>query len=518
MKKILSIIVLNILLLSPFFTWKAYASDWIKISISEYTKVQEVTREDIFMYYADFYRSLTPDSYKYIELNFTDIKKWSNIYDWLQILVYHNVLDNKNGRVFKNKPLNSYLFYKLSDEVLWIKSLRWINTLPLKKRNTNKEDFKTITDKFYNEIRLIESKSTNDIIDIKKEILEDVYNTLSTKHYDKDKTSKVELINKAIEWLADWTGDKHTTYFPPVKNTDFQQALSWEFEWIWAYVDMESPWVFKIVSPITGSPAYKSWLKWWDRVTKVDWKEITEEISASEVISWIKWPKWTKVLLTIERKWKTFDIEVTRAKIIIKDVETELINRNTFYINIKNFWPNVSNEYKKALEELKEEKYVNKIIIDVRNNGGWYLDQVTEMLSYMVPEWEPTAIIKYLKWNKSYKSAGYELIDFSKYKIVILQNSWTASASEILAGTIKDYYPKSTSIWEQSYGKWSVQKMKQYKDGSLLKYTVARWYTWWSETSISWVGLTPDIKLELDMERYQKYEKDNQLDKALKIR
>jgi carboxyl-terminal processing protease len=209
---------------------------------------------------------------------------------------------------------------------------------------------------------------------------------------------------------------------------------------------------------------------------------------------------------------------VTRDKIIIKDIETELINRNTFYINISNFWPHVSNEFKKAIEELKEKKYVNKVIIDVRNNGGWYLDQVTDMLSYMVPEWEPTAIIKYLKWNKTYRSAWYELIDFSKYKIIVLQNSWTASASEILAGTIKDYYPGSTSIWEQSYGKWSVQKLKQYKDWSLLKYTVARWYTWWSETSIAWVWLTPDIKLELDMERYKKYEKDNQLDKALKTR
>jgi carboxyl-terminal processing protease len=470
------------------------------------------------MYYADFFRPLTPDSYKYIALNFKDIQEWTDLYDWLQILVYHNLLNNTSTRILKNKNMNAYVFYKYSDQILWINSLKWKNALPLRKINATKNDFKIIKDIFYKEISLIKKRKSENDIQSKKVILDDVFNTLTTQHYDKDTTSKVDLINKAIEWLAQWTWDKHTTYFPPVKNENFLQWLSWEFEWIGAYVEMETPWVFKIVSPITGSPAYKAGLKWWDIVTKVDNKEITKDVSSSEVISWIKWPKWTKVTLTINRKWKIFDLDVIRDKIIIKDIETELINRYTFYINISNFWPHVSNEYKKALEELKENKYVNKIIIDVRNNGGWYLDQVTDMLSYMVPEWENTAIIKYLEWNKTYKSAWYELIDFGKYKIVVLQNSWTASASEILAGTIKDYYPESTSIWEQSYGKWSVQKLKQYKDWSLLKYTVARWYTWWTETSISWVGLTPDIKLELDMERYKKYNTDNQLDKALKTR
>jgi carboxyl-terminal processing protease len=139
----------------------------------------------------------------------------------------------------------------------------------------------------------------------------------------------------------------------------------------------------------------------------------------------------------------------------------------------------------------------------VRNNGGWYLDQVAEMLSYMVPENEPTAIIKYLNGDRVLKSQWYKIVDFNDYKIVVLQNSWTASASEILAGTIKDYYPDSVSIGEQSYWKGSVQQMKEYKDGSLLKYTVARWYTGGEERWIDGVGLTPDILIELDMDQYK---------------
>jgi carboxyl-terminal processing protease len=93
---------------------------------------------------------------------------------------------------------------------------------------------------------------------------------------------------------------------------------------------MEKPGKFMIISPITDSPAYNAWLKWWDQVTHVDWKEILEKNSAKEVISWIKWPKGTKVLLTISRNNKTLEIEVTRDKIVIKDIETELVNYKTF--------------------------------------------------------------------------------------------------------------------------------------------------------------------------------------------
>jgi carboxyl-terminal processing protease len=281
---------------------------------------------------------------------------------------------------------------------------------------------------------------------------------------------------------------------------------------------MEKPWKFMIISPITDSPAYNAGLKGWDQVTHVDWKEVLPENSAKEVISWIKWPKWTKVLLTIKRNTKTLDIEVTRDKIVIKDIETEQVNYNTFLISIRSFWPYVSDNFKEALTELSENKRIKKVIIDLRNNWGGYLDQVADMLSYLVPEGEPTAIIKYLEWNHVFKSSGYELINFSDYKIVILQNSGTASASEILAGTIKDYYPETTLLWEQSYGKWSVQRMKEYRDGSLLKYTIARWYTGWSQTSIDQIWLTPDVLLEFDSEAYEKYETDNQLKHAIKLR
>jgi carboxyl-terminal processing protease len=436
----------------------------------------------------------------------------------LQILVYYNLIDNKDARIYPRKNLAAFGLYTLSEKVLWIELLKYKNETDLKTRQGNMNDLIFITSRFNKEIKILKTNWDSKSINEKKEVFQDVYKVLTTQHYKKDSYTEVELLDKAIEWLTLWTSDKHTTYFPPTEKEDFQDTLNWEFEWIWAYVEMEKPGKFMIISPITDSPAYKAGLKWWDQVTKVDWIEILPENWAKEVISWIKWKKWTPVLLTINRKWKELEIEVIRDKIIIKDITTELVNTNTFLITIKAFWPNVSENFRIALEELSEKKHVRKIIIDLRNNWGGYLDQVADMLSYVVPEGEKTAVIKYLKWNQDYISAWYELIDFSEYKIVILQNSGTASASEILAGTIKDYFPESVSIWEQSYGKWSVQRMKQYNDGSLLKYTIARWYTWWTETSIDGIWLTPDILLEFDSENYNKYEKDNQLIKAIKLR
>ena len=140
------------------------------------------------------------------------------------------------------------------------------------------------------------------------------------------------------------------------------------------------------------------------------------------------------------------------------------------------------------------------------------------MLSYFVPKWEKTAIVKYHDSEKNYLSKWYELIDFKKYKIVILQNSWTASASEILIWTLKDYYPNIKLIWENTYWKWSVQVMKNYTDWSLLKYTIAKWFTGWSETWIDWIGIKPTIELEFDLENYKKNWYDNQLDKAIFVK
>jgi carboxyl-terminal processing protease len=143
------------------------------------------------------------------------------------------------------------------------------------------------------------------------------------------------------------------------------------------------------------------------------------------------------------------------------------------------------------------------------------LDQVADMLSYFVPAWEKTVITKYYNWENFYKSRWYDLIDFSKYKLIFLENGWTASASEIFIGTIKDYYPQAKIIWEKSYWKGSVQTIKTYSDGSALKYTIAKWFTWKTHTWIDGIWIKPDIEIKMDKYWVDEY-KDKQLQRALR--
>lgn len=496
----------------------SYAAEIQIISTSEAEQLElDITREDFFNYYWDYFGKNIPETYKYINLKLKGVTKDSELYSSLQKLVYLDLIENNEIYIYKSKPLNAYVFYKLVEKFFNISFVEqlWKNDLTL--RNAKVKDFNLVNTVLDNYKYSIDINWSNNTVEQKKMIFSDVYKTLKSAHYDQENIDEVEMMNSAIKGLADWLKDKYTVYFPPTENKNFNESLTWEYEWIWAYVDMETPGEIIIISPIVWSPAEKAWLKWWDIVTHVDGKKIEEDNSLQEAVSWIKWPAWTNVTLTIKRWEDIFDVTVTRWNIVIKDVEYEIINSSTFYIQLKFFWPNTYADFKLALEELVKNKNITKVIIDLRNNPGWYLDQVTNMLSFFVPEWEPTAIVKYKVWTHTYKSNWNDLIDFSKYKLVILQNSWSASASEIMIWTINDYYPEATLVWENTFWKGSVQTMREYNDGSSLKYTIAKWFTWWSESWIDLVWIAPDIEIKLD-EYVTDRNNDPQFKKALEIR
>ncbi len=510
MKKIL-------LLITLFFigTWVSSAQE------------NPINRADVFQFFARYYQDKTPESFQYIELKYTDIKKDTSLEDALQILMYLDLIQNKESRIFPDKQVDLYTLEKLSEKVL---------NLQLSSSQTDEEKKHILanTTNLQAILHLLEEKWINSqkkwatititswekstSISKKQAIFQDVYNTLDNSHYDRAQFTEDQLMEWAIKWLAEWVGDKYTTYFPPVDSNDFFEWLDGEYEGIGAYVDMPSPGSLIIVSPMVGSPALEAGLKWGDVITHVDDKEITENNSQREVISWIKGPAWTTVKLTLLREWEKspLTISVKRAKIILKDVEYKKIDSKTFYIQIKSFWEHVDSEFKEAIDAIKEDRKIKKIIIDLRNNPGWYLTEVSNMLSHFIKKWEATAIVGYGSYDTSYKSLGFNSINLSDYKVIFLQNSWTASASEIMIGTIKDYYPEVTIIGEQSYGKGSVQSLKQYYDGSTLKFTSAKWFTGKTRNTIDGVWITPDILLEFDIDRFEKFKTDNQLEKAIK--
>ncbi|MDD2907307.1 MAG: S41 family peptidase [Candidatus Gracilibacteria bacterium] len=478
------------------------------------TPIVNLNRAQIFNYFGDYFTNL-PLSYKYINLNFLGVEEKSKTEKSLKKLVYLNKISNLNKSLYLSKNMSAYEFYSLAKSILNLDAIE-IDKTQLSKRYVTNDDLNTVKeyyDYLQNEDEALKNKQN--VLGDKQEIFNDVYNTILNGHYNHVNIEKNDLIYSAIEGLAKGTNDIHTVYFPPIASKSFEDTLSGEYEGIGSYVDMASPGVVKITSPIPGGPAEKAGLKGGDIIVKVDGKEITRDNSLNEVVSWIKGPAGSIVELTINRAGNELKIEVTREKITIKNLEYTKVDLSTYNIQIKSFGAGVTKEFKEVLEKIKSDTSTRKIIIDLRNNGGGYLNEVTDMLSFVVPESEKTAVVKYNGGDNNFYSAGLDLVNLKDYKVIILQNSGTASASEIMIGTLKDYFPSIVTIGENTYGKGSVQTMKEYSDGSSLKYTVAKWFTGKTQTGIDGVGFKPDIELEYDLDAFKNDGKDNQLEKAI---
>lgn len=519
MKQIKYIILLIILSFSFTSLVNATQIDDIKTSIN--AKIDDIKTnssiktEDAFNFFSDNYLTTLPKSYKYINLNFKDVKKGTDLYESLQKLVYIDLIENKATKINPKKNINAYTFYFLREKVLYEPIIDDAEINSLKNTNTTLLDLLVVKE-------LIKEQEDNTVSDwtwtaeqelSQAAIFDDVYNTITSSHYNKDTISTTNMMYKAIGWLADGTDDKFTTYFPPVEKKEFSDSLAGQYEWIWAYIEMSQPWILKIIAPISGSPSESAWLKANDIVVKIDDFILTKDTTLEEAVSKIKWVSWTKVKLSIKRWVENLVIEVTRSKITLKDVEWKALSNTTYYMNMRMFWDNVVSDFKTTLEDLKKQSNTQKLIIDLRNNPGWYLDAVSEILSYFVPAWENVAVVKYPNYTENYKSKGYTTYDFSKLKIIILINEWSASASEIMAWTLKDYFPDITLVWEKSYGKWSVQTIKTYYDWSSLKYTIAHWFTGKTENWINWTWIKPDKEVKLDEEKKKQWI-DNQLETA----
>lgn len=504
-----------------FVLWIVFLCSFSVFSSPSFAS-QDISREQAFLFLGNYLPEV-PESFQYISLKYSGIAKDSAIEDTLQKMVYLDLLPNRAGSLKLENTLSQYEFKLLSSGILDI-------SLSLDMESA----YSTLTDE-----KLLEFKRTFDIatgkaadgdkititisgglaweqsLGTKEDIFYDVYSTLKNSHYNHAAVSSDDLTVWAIQGMAEAMGDKYTSYFPPSESEDLFEILDGEYEGIGAYVDMPEPGKFMIVSPISGSPAADAGLKGGDQVIKVDEKEITPEITSKEVISWIKGPKGSSVKLTVLRDEKEMTFDVIRQTIIIKDIEYSKPNTSTALITIKNFGERVDTDFYDVLGQISEDTSIKKIIIDLRNNPGGYLDKVSAMLGSILPEGVATAIVESEGNEHFYRSLGRGILDATKYEIILLQNSGTASASEIMIGTLDDYYPEIVIMGEKSYGKGSVQTLKSYQDGSTLKYTSAKWFTGNTKKWIDGVGITPDVEVIFDTERYQKYKKDNQLEKAI---
>ncbi len=348
--------------------------------------------------------------------------------------------------------------------------------------------------------------------DLELEKFWETYFLLKKEYYSNNSIKKYELVDWAIKWMVESLWDKHSEFMTTEETEKFNQVLSWDFEGIWAVVEKSPLWV-QIERIIKWSPAKKYWLIRWDIIVEANWIKL-EDMDLFDSVDKIKWPAWTKVLLKILRIWETevLEIEVTRDRIKIPSIDSKKIEwTNLWYIALNMFWDDTDTEFEKALESLKSTDW---IIIDLRDNGWWYLQKAVSILSELVDDWENLVFTKYRQLfnNVVYKSIN----DWNIYewKIVILINWNSASASEITAWALSDHN-KAIIVWEKSYWKWSVQQPFDITWWWLLKLTIAKWYTP-NDVSIDKEWITPDIEIKFEKEDYEN-EYDRQLESAKEI-
>jgi carboxyl-terminal processing protease len=325
--------------------------------------------------------------------------------------------------------------------------------------------------------------------------------------------SEQDKVYGAIAGLAASLGDPYTSFLTPEEAKSFTTDLSGSLQGIGAVLGLDEG-VLTVVSIIKESPAERAGLQSGDAIIKVD-EKLTKDLDIDQAVQIIRGPKGTSVTLLIKREGRAdFPMTIVRDNITTPVVTTKQHPNGVFLITLASFTQNSPDLFRSALRD-----FVNsgstKLILDLRNNTGGYLDASVDMASWFLPTGE---IIVTEDYGKSadpmiYRSKGYDLFN-KDLKVTILVNEYTASASEILAGALRDS-GKAIIVGEKTYGKGSVQELIPITSDTLLKVTVARWFTP-KGTSISVNGIVPDYEVKLTEEDI-KAKRDPQLDKALQV-
>lgn len=321
---------------------------------------------------------------------------------------------------------------------------------------------------------------------------------------------------EAIRGYIKGLDDPYTEYMTKEEMEEFTSDVMGNFTGIGIYLtkDTEKNAVI-VISPIKDTPAHKAGILPGDIITKVDGVSYTGE-QLTEASNKIKGEVGSKVTLEILRDNKTLTFEITRENIKINHVESKVLENNIGYIEFNSFDDGCSKEFKNKLEELKKQN-IKSLIIDIRSNGGGLVDEALDIADYIV-EKDKTLLITVDK-NQNEEITKAKTDPIIDVPVVLLMNETSASASEILAGALKDN-GKVTIVGEKSYGKGVIQELLTLKDGSGLKITTNEYYTP-NHNKINKIGITPDVEVVLSDELKEKLvleEKDDtQLQKAIEI-
>ncbi|MBU0637182.1 MAG: S41 family peptidase [Patescibacteria group bacterium] len=338
-----------------------------------------------------------------------------------------------------------------------------------------------------------------------------VWDLLHEQYVEKDKLNEKQMFYGALRGLTASLNDPYTVFMDPKVAEEFANDLTGTFEGIGAELGIKNN-ILTIIAPLAEMPAEKAGLKAGDKIYAINGIS-TAGITIDEAVSKIRGPKDTEVTLIISRNGldKARDVKIKRGIIVVKSVNTEMRTDEIFVVRISNFNDDTQKLFKKAVVEIIA-KNPKGIILDLRNNPGGYLDTAIEVASEWVED-EVVVTEKFTEEKKNeYLARGRARL--KDFPTVILVNQGSASASEIVAGALKDT-EKAIIVGKKTFGKGSVQTLKELKDGSSVKVTVAKWLTP-KGNCINDQGIMPDVEIDLTIENFNNL-KDPQLDKALEI-
>ncbi|WP_075061797.1 S41 family peptidase [Ornatilinea apprima] len=324
----------------------------------------------------------------------------------------------------------------------------------------------------------------------------------------------VALMRGAIRGMLAALGDQHTSYMDPLEFEQANQPLNGSYEGIGAFVDTTQEYL-TIISPMPNSPAEKAGLKPDDQIIAVDGEDITQ-LAPDLVLRRVLGPAGTVVVLTIQREGEAepFDVSITRAEIELASVYGEMVEgENIAYIQLTTFGERTREELRSSLEELLAQN-PDGLILDLRYNGGGYLNTAIDVISEFIPKDELVMIEDYGNGQREmYYSRGGGLA--TQIPLVVLVNEGSASASEITAGAIQDL-ERGLLVGTTTFGKGSVQNWIPLKnEQGAVRVTIARWYTP-DERQIHEVGIEPDFSVEITEEDVEN-NLDPQLEKAVEL-
>lgn len=327
-----------------------------------------------------------------------------------------------------------------------------------------------------------------------------------------------KLVEGAISGMADSLNDPYTVYFNKDQMKSFTEQTDGSYVGIGVSVTMDNSGLLTVVEPFEDSPAAKAGIKKDDKIIKVDDKDVTSLRDENMIIKMIKGPENTNVGITVFRpsENKSIDLKMQRKTIKIVNIKSEVLDNNVGYIKLIMFDADIANQFEQHLNALLA-KGIKSLVIDVRDDPGGAYDQVLKIADRLLPK----ALIVYTEDKNKKKEEQWSNDTQLNMPIAVLINGNSASASEILAGSLKDN-KKATLVGSKSFGKGLVQEVRQLADGSGLKVTVARYYTP-SGVCIQGKGIAPDVAVDLP-DKYKQVpvsqvprEDDTQLKKALEI-